>query len=45
MYSIVLHVGKLLIDIVLLTANFYFWAAVWDRVVGPMLPPRFPSGK
>jgi hypothetical protein len=43
--SIIFHGGKPLVGIALLTANFYFWAMVWDRVVGPMLPSRFPSGK
>jgi hypothetical protein len=45
MDSIVLHAAKLLIGVGLLTANFYFWAVVWDWVVGPMLPSRFPLGK
>jgi hypothetical protein len=45
MYNIVLHDAKLLAEVGLVIANYYVWAVVWNRIVGPIPPSRFPMGK
>jgi hypothetical protein len=45
MYSIVLHGVKSLIGVGLVIANYYLWAVVWNRIVGPMPRSRFLMGK
>jgi len=45
MYSIVLHGVKSLLGAGLVIANYYLWAIVWNRIVGPMPRSRFLMGK
>jgi len=45
MQAAIVHGAKFVIDTGLLIANFYFWAKVWDKLVGPNLPRGYPQGK
>ena len=42
MHSIVILGANLLIGVGALAANYYFWGLIWDWLVGPIPPSRFP---
>jgi hypothetical protein len=45
MHSILVHSGKSLFGIALIAGNYYFWALVWDWLVGTTDSTRFELGK
>ncbi len=45
MYSNFFHTGKLVLEVILIAGNYYFWALVWDWTVGTTDSSRFKWGK